>query len=348
MNAVNIVGESKAIREVVAMVHRVAATQTNILILGESGTGKELVARMLHLQSQCRKRQFVPVNCGAIPENLLESVLFGHKRGSFTGAVMDKAGLFEVAHKGTLFLDEIGELPLTMQVKLLRAIQDKMIRRVGGNDNIPVDIRIISATNRNLEKDVNEGKFREDLYYRLNVISLLMPPLRDRDGDVRILAEYFLKKYSDKLNRPIMGFEPEVISALETYAWPGNVRELENVLERALALESGSRISLSALPEMITQGALDKAKLDNLNLTMINSVSSETSASCVSRDGGEIRVPAPDFSNGAVKLDSILGEIERAYLKAALQETSGVKKKAAELLGITFRSLRYRLEKLGF
>src|SRR5271156_5979971 len=211
--AKKIIGEAPVVKELLDMIRRVAPSRTNVLVIGESGTGKELVARMIHDSSLLKDKPFVPVNCGAIPENLIESELFGHKRGSFTGAVQDKVGLFEVAGGGTLFLDEVGELPLGMQVKLLRAIQERVIRRVGGNDDIKVDVRVIAATNRDLEAAVAQGTFREDLYYRLNVILIKTPPLRDRKSDIPMLAEHFLKKVSTKYKKTFEGFEPEVMLA---------------------------------------------------------------------------------------------------------------------------------------
>jgi two-component system response regulator PilR (NtrC family) len=237
-----IIGESKALRDLLKMMERIASTTSNVLVIGESGTGKELVARQLHDWSDRAKKPFVAVNCGAIPENLIESELFGHKRGSFTGAVADKPGLFEVASGGTLFLDEIGELPLSMQVKLLRAIQSRTIRRVGGNEDQKIDVRLIAATNRNLEKMVADGTFREDLYYRLNVLMLTTPPLRERREDIPILVEHFFKKCAAKFGKELQGVTPEAMHALENYAWPGNVRELENQVERAVALETETEI----------------------------------------------------------------------------------------------------------
>jgi two-component system response regulator PilR (NtrC family) len=237
-----IIGESKALRDLLKMMERIASTTSNVLVVGESGTGKELVARQLHDWSDRAKKPFVAVNCGAIPENLIESELFGHKRGSFTGAVADKPGLFEVASGGTLFLDEIGELPLSMQVKLLRAIQSRTIRRVGGNEDQKIDVRLIAATNRNLEKMVADGTFREDLYYRLNVLMLTTPPLRERVEDIPILVEHFFKKCAAKFGKELQGVTPEAMQALESYPWPGNVRELENQVERAVALETDVKI----------------------------------------------------------------------------------------------------------
>lgn len=339
----NIIGESQPVVKLKSVIERVAGTKTSILVIGESGTGKELVARSIHENSDFCKENFVPVNCGAIPENLIESELFGHTRGSFTGAVADKAGLFEVANRGTLFLDEVGELPLHMQVKLLRAIQDRSFRRIGDTKDIKVDIRIIAATNRDLEEAIRKGTFREDLYYRLNVILIRTPPLRERGDDVLILAKAFIKKKAKaRGGQPSpTGFTDETIQALKAYRWPGNVRELENVVERAMALESGDQISLSSLPLNVQESVKDLAVLPG-------SPSGGTS----SKNGGGsesevIQIPVPNFDEGPVNLEEILGRVERKFLEKALHKADGTKKKAAELLGITFRSLRYRLNKLG-
>jgi two-component system, NtrC family, response regulator PilR len=331
-----IIGESKQVKDLLEMIERVASSKTNVLVFGESGTGKELVARKLHDIGPLRGKPFIPVNCGAIPETLMESEFFGHRRGSFTGAIAEKAGLFEAAHGGTLFLDEVGEIPLSVQVKLLRAIQERSFRKVGGNDDIRVDVRIIAATNRDLEDAVRKGTFREDLFYRLNVIMIKTPPLRDRKGDVPILAQAFLKKCSEKNKKVgITGFEPKVMSLFEKYTWPGNVRELENVVERSVTLTASGKIGLQCLPtafQGMAAGAVESGP-----------ASGTTEGSALK----ELRVPAPDFSKGKVNLDEILGGIEKTYLLAALEHTGGVKKKAASLLGITFRSIRYRLNKLG-
>ena len=332
------------------LIGKVAVTKTNVLVIGESGTGKELVARMIHDSGPLKGRPFIPVNCGAIPENLIESEMFGHKKGSFTGAVGDKLGLFEAANGGTLFLDEVGELPLGMQVKLLRAIQERAFRKVGGNDDIRVDLRIIAATNRDLEAGVARGTFREDLYYRLNVILIKTPPLRERRGDVRILAETFLKKYADRLKKNLSGIQPETLDLLERYSWPGNVRELENVIERAVTLENGSDISSDTLPPgvLAAQGpSAAEAAAGKLSPLSSNASSDTRSNGFSGSNLGEIRLPAPNFTSGLLNLDEILGQVEKTYLLAALEHTGGVKKKAAEILGITFRSIRYRLKKLG-
>jgi two-component system, NtrC family, response regulator PilR len=331
VNPRQILGHSPLVKEMLGLIHRVSTTKTNVLVIGESGTGKELVARMIHDSGPLKDRPFIPINCGAIPETLIESEMFGHRKGSFTGAVAEKAGLFEAAHGGTLFLDEVGELPLSMQVKLLRAIQERNFRKVGGTEDVKVDVRIIAATNRDLEAAVAKGTFREDLYYRLNVILIKTPALRDRRTDVRLLAETFLARASQKHKRSLAVFSPEALDALVAHSWPGNIRELENVVERAVTLESGPSIGLASLPAAIREpkGSQKPADLS------------------ASGNGFGFSLPVPDFSKGAIDLESILGRVEKAYLEAALGHSGGKKKKASELLGITFRSIRYRLSKQG-
>ena len=310
-----LVGTSSAMQKVYDLVAQVAGTKTNLLISGESGTGKELVARGVHEQSDRRERPFVAVNCGAIPENLLESELFGHVKGAFTGAVQGKAGLFETADGGTLFLDEIGELPSSLQVKLLRALQDKSVRRVGGNSDRAVDVRIVAATNRDLAEEVEAGRFRDDLYYRLNVIQVHLPPLRERMEDVPLLLRHFLEKYSREFEREVEGFSDAALEKVLAYPWPGNVRELENMVERAVALCREPRVSVEHLPP----GIADPRQ----------------------------RASAGRLPVEGVDLDELVNEFERGLLREALTRTGGVKKRAALLLGISFRSFRYRLEKLG-
>jgi two-component system response regulator PilR (NtrC family) len=311
----SIIGKSPAVQEVFDLIRQVAPTRANLLLSGESGTGKELVARAIHSVSERRDQPFVTVNCGAIPENLLESELFGHVKGSFTGAVANKMGLFEVADGGTLFLDEIGEMTLPLQVKLLRAIQDKSFTRVGGTTETRVDVRIISATNRDLAADVRVGRFREDLFYRLNVIELCLPPLRDRGEDIPLLVQHFVQKYATELGRNIDEVERSAVDLLCSYPFPGNIRELENLIERAVTLAAGDRITVECLPATVLAGPAS------------------------SRSG--------DVPSAGVDLEKLLADYERGLLRAALERAGGVKKRAAALLGITFRSFRYRLEKLG-
>lgn len=313
----NMVGNSTAMHAIYEMVKRVSQTPTNVLITGESGTGKEVVAKAIHYNGPLKDRPFITVNCGAIPENLMESEMFGHKKGSFTGAVSDKSGLFEVADTGTLFLDEVGELPLTIQVKLLRAIQERVIRRVGATDDNKVDVRIIAATNRNLEEMVAKGTFRQDLFYRLNVINIRTPGLRERRDDIPLLANHFLKKYNDRLNKNIGAISAEAMEILKKYDYPGNVRELENMIERTVALESGATILPESLPPMVNTSSGRKMASSN-----------------------EIEI-----GDDGVDLDKVMGQIEKELLVKAIHSAGGVKKRAAKLLHISFRSMRYRIEK---
>lgn len=313
----SMVGNSPAMHAIFDMVKRVSQTPTNVLITGESGTGKEVVAKAIHYNGPLKDRPFVTVNCGAIPENLMESEMFGHKKGSFTGAVADKPGLFEVADGGTLFLDEVGELPLTIQVKLLRAIQERVVRRVGSTEDTKVEVRIIAATNRNLEEMVTKGTFRQDLFYRLNVINIKTPSLRERREDVPLLANHFLKKYNERLNKNIGAISVEAMEILKKYDYPGNVRELENMIERTVALEGGATILPESLPPMV------------------NTTSGRKMAS-----SNEI-----EMGDDGVDLDKVMGQIEKELLIKAIHSAGGVKKRAAKLLHISFRSMRYRIEK---
>src|SRR6266567_1211058 len=284
-------------------------------IMGESGTGKELVARAIHFNSFRRDKPFVSVNCGAIPEGLMESELFGHVRGAFTGAVANKVGLFSAAEAGTLFLDEITEIPPLLQVKLLRAIQLREIRRVGDTRDIKIDVRLIAASNRDLEGAVEEGILREDLFYRLNVIPIQLPPLRERREDIPLLVAHFLQKFSKELGKDVRGVTPEAMAVLERYRWPGNIRELENVLERAIVLGAGDMLNVEALPESVRRERPVKG-LDSVDL--------------------------PD---DGLDLEATLDAIESRYLQRALDRTGGVQTKAAELLKMTFRQFRYKLQK---
>ncbi len=313
-----IIGQSPRMLEVYDLLAKVAPTKTNILITGESGTGKELVAKAIHYNSPRKEKPFVTLNCGAIPETLIESELFGHMKGAFTDAVTTKKGLFEVADEGTLFLDEISELPLMMQVKLLRVLQEKEFKRVGGTEDIRVDVRIISATNKDLEEAVREKRFREDLFYRLNVIQIKLPPLRERREDIPLLAHHFLKKYSGELGKEITRISPDGLRLLMDYDYPGNVRELQNIIERAVALETGSELTKENLNSYL-QGQL-----------------------FLKKSPFDLEIP-----DEGIDLEKIVEEVERTLLLKALDRTKGIKKKAAALLGINFRSMRYRLEKYG-
>lgn len=310
----NIVGRSSRMTELVAMIEKVAKSRANILIEGESGTGKELVSRAIHDASPRASGPFVAVNCGAIPETLIEAELFGHVAGAFTGATKARAGIFETANGGTLLLDEIGELPQQMQVKLLRAIQERLVRRVGEEKEREVDVRIVAATNRDLQNMVHAGQFREDLFYRLNVVRLRVPPLRERRDDIPLLARTFLLKFG---GGTVEGFTDDAMNALKAFAFPGNVRELENVVERAVALAGSNRIELSDLPDEVRSVAGVKA----------------TSGMTLPPEG--------------LNLEGTLDALERTLIDQALTRSNGVKTHAAELLGLSFRSLRYRLKKLG-
>jgi two-component system response regulator PilR (NtrC family) len=310
-----LLGKSKSMQKVFELIGKIHSARTSVLITGESGTGKELVARALHSEGNRAKMQFVAVNCGAIPEDLLESELFGHKKGAFTGAVADKSGLFQEADGGTLFLDEIGELPATLQVKILRALQERKVKPVGATDETEVDVRVVAATNRDIEAEVARGAFRADLYYRLNVIELRLPPLRHRKEDIGLLADHFLQRFGAEHGRR-SHLSLEAKRKLESYDFPGNVRELENIIERAVALSSTDLIGVDDLPEV---------------------------------KPGRVAVPeaAGPFPAEGVDLDALTSEYERGWVLRALEQTGGVRKRAATLLGISFRSLRYRLDKLG-
>jgi DNA-binding NtrC family response regulator len=308
------IGKSRPMQEIYILIEKVASTDSTVLITGESGTGKEMAARAVHLQGARRDHAFVSINCAALPENLLESELFGHVRGSFTGAVSDKKGMFELAQRGTLFLDEVGEMSPWTQVKLLRALQERKVRRVGGADEIPVDVRIIAATNQDLKKRIQEGKFREELFYRLNVISIDMPPLRRRVEDIPILIAHFLQKYCDKMGKRPKRFTPDVVGLLEGYAWPGNIRELENVIERIVAIEDRETVTAACLPQEIVSP--QKKKLETQELF------------------------APGFN-----LTRHLDEITKKYIQEALSVTGGSLQKAAPLLGLSYRTIRYLIGK---
>lgn len=311
----NMIGTSQAIEQVRDMIRRVAALPSTIAIQGESGTGKELVARSIHQLSDRAEKPFVAINCGGIPENLLESELFGHKRGAFTGAVEDKDGLFLTANGGTLFLDEIGEMPLSLQVKLLRVLDNSVITRLGGTESIEVDVRIVSATNRDLEKMSQEGGFREDLYYRLNVIPILIPTLRERSDDIPLLAQHFARTYSEKLALSDLDISDEVMAVLMKYDWPGNVRELGNVMERAVALSQEGYMEVADLPANLLSFVPESNKVPTV-------------------------LPADGLD-----LEELVEQLEIDLIQQALRRTNDSRKKSASLLGLTTRSFRYRLQK---
>lgn len=316
----NIVGKSRVMQVLFDLIETVAPTNSTILVNGESGTGKELVARAIHVNSLRRDHPFVALNCGALPETLLESELFGHTRGAFTGAATTKKGLIEAADRGTVFLDEISEMSPLMQVKLLRVLQERKFRRLGGTDEIDADIRIIAATNRDLLRMIGEGRFREDLYYRINVIPILLPPLRERREDIPLLAEHFLGRFREQMGKRIEGLSAEAVHALEDFGWPGNVRQLENVIERAVALERTTVIQAESLPLEI----------------------------CQKRDA----LPSPSDDVGGTSLPETgldlpkhLESQEREFVAQALRQAGGRHDRAAKLLGISPRQFRYLLDK---
>jgi two-component system response regulator PilR (NtrC family) len=313
-----IVGSSPAMKEVLSLVERIAQTNSTVLITGESGTGKEVIAKAIHFNSLRREAAFVSINCGALPDELLESELFGHVKGSFTGAVAPKKGLFEVAHGGTVLLDEIGETSTAMQVKLLRVLQERRFRRVGGTEEIEVDVRILAATNQDLEVMVQEKRFREDLFYRINVIPVRMPPLRERREDIAPLAEHFVTRFRESMDKPMHRISDTAMDLLKAYSWPGNVRELENVIERAMALEMSGEVTVESLSREIraAPGAGRSAALE----------------------------PIPE---GGIDLEGHLEERRKAYMLAALEGANGVQARAARTLGMSFRSFRYFARKYG-
>jgi two-component system response regulator PilR (NtrC family) len=319
-----VIGKNGGIEKIYQLIQKVAASSTNVLISGESGTGKELVARAIHLNGPRQDKPFVAVNCGAIPETLIESELFGHVRGAFTGAVSDHTGLFKQADQGTVFLDEVGELPLHLQVKLLRILQEKTFTPVGGSKQIKVDIRVISATNRDLRKELEEGRFREDLFYRLNVVQMVLPPLRSRKEDIPLLTHFFLKKFADSHGKNVEEISSGALMHLMNYAYPGNVRELENVLEHAVAVTNKNILTEDDLPPHVKTVPIVE-DVDTFERTA---------------PGG-----ADYFFSKGLSLDVELETHEKCILLGALKRANGVQKRAAEILGINYRSLRHRLEK---
>ncbi len=321
----NIIGNGTEIKKIFSLIKKIAPTPANVLIYGESGTGKELIANAIHKHSQVAKAPFVPITCSSIPENLMESELFGHMKGSFTGAVSDKPGLFQQADGGTAFLDEIGELPLLIQTKLLRVIQEREITPVGSTKVQRINVRIIAATNKNLEQEVIKNNFREDLYYRLSVVPIQVPPLRERKEDIPALVEHFLKKYSRIMNKEVASISSYGMEVLMQYDFPGNVRELENIIERGVAMESSNII----LPDSLTLS--NYKNKDNENKKTKNS-----QMFIAAEDENEL------FSRG---MDEILTDLEARFIKHALNKTNNSKVDAAELLKISFRSLRYKIKK---
>ena len=315
----NIIGQSPKMRAIFDLIETVAPQSSRVLITGESGTGKELVARAIHENSARAQAPFITINCGAFPETLLESELFGYMKGAFTGANENRQGLFQAANGGTLFMDEIGNMTLAMQVKLYRVLQEGKVRPLGSTEEIDVDVRVIAATNKDFEKEIAEGRFREDLYYRLSVIPIQLPPLRERREDVPMLARHFLEGFRKSMEKPVEGISPEAMRRLESYDWPGNVRELENTMERAVALETGPEISLRVLPDRIAGYA---------------------SGSSAGPAGAHTAFP-PE----GVDFEKEIAEAERHYLQAALEKSDGVRTRAADLLKITYRSFRHYAKK---
>jgi two-component system, NtrC family, response regulator PilR len=308
------------LRAIFDMIQTVGPQSSRVLITGESGTGKELVARAIHENSQRKAKPFVTIDCGAFPETLLESELFGYVRGAFTGANDNRQGLFAAAHGGTLFMDEIGNMPLSMQVKLYRVLQEGRIRPLGSTEETEVDVRIIAATNKDLEKEIAEGRFRDDLFYRLSVIPMHLPPLRERRDDIPLLVRAFLDRLRKSMNKTVEGIEPEAMRLLEAYDWPGNVRELENTMERCVALETGPRVGVNVLPEKITRGV-------------------RSPAIHISPDG------RPTIPEGGVDLEKQIQDMEKGYIEEALRMSDGVGTRAAELLRMTYRSFRHYSKK---
>jgi two-component system response regulator PilR (NtrC family) len=303
------------------LIQTVAPQSSRVLITGESGTGKELVARAIHENSLRAQAPFITINCGAFPETLLESELFGYMKGSFTGANENRQGLFQAAHGGTLFMDEIGNMSLTMQVKLYRVLQEGKVRPIGSTEEADVDVRIIAATNKDFEKEIAEGRFREDLYYRLSVIPIQVPALRERREDIPLLTRHFLERFRKTMEKPIEGISPEAMTKLEAYDWPGNVRELENTMERAVALETGREISVRVLPERIVLG-----------------YAGPTGSSVMASQTVE-------FPEDGVDFEKAIAATERRYLQVALERAGGVRTRASELLKITYRSFRHYAKK---
>ena len=318
----NIIGVSAAMTKLKQTIRTVASTQSTVLIYGESGTGKELVARAVHICSPRATEPFVSINCGAFPETLLESELFGYVKGAFTGANQNKRGLFEVADGGTIFLDEIGEMTLAMQVKLLRVLQERCLRPVGGTGEIAIDVRVIAATNRDLEKQVSENNFREDLYYRLNVIPIVVPPLRDRREDLPLLVNHFVKKYVPAAGKSIAGVNSESLTALATYEWPGNVRQLENTIERAVALATGEELNIELPVERV-----------------------RARAAAVGAGGDSLTITPGAVLPSDMDMENYVAEIERSLLKSALAQSNGVQARAADVLKISYRSFRHLMKK---
>ncbi len=312
----NIIGKSKAMKEIFGIVRQIADTRSTVLVMGESGTGKELISRAIHYNSSRKNFPFVTINCAAIPETLIESELFGHEKGAFTNAIEKKLGRFELAHQGTLFLDEIGELSLATQAKILRFLEEREFNRVGGAKTIKVDVRLITATNRELSQLIKKGAFREDLYYRINVVPIIVPPLRERREDIPLLLDHFIRKYNEEGNKKVQGVSREALELIMNYEWPGNVRELENLIERAIALTSNEYIQTDELPISMT----NSSKINGLRDSVLS---------------------------GRVSFLLAEEEFEKGIILDALKKTNYVQSHAAEILGISRRILKYKMDKLG-
>jgi transcriptional regulator with GAF, ATPase, and Fis domain len=312
----NIIGRSRLIKEIFKMIKQIADSKSTALIMGESGTGKELISRAIHYNSNRKSFPFVTINCAAIPETLIESELFGHEKGAFTNAIEKKLGRFEVAHQGTLFLDEIGELSLATQAKILRFLEEREFNRVGGSKTIKVDVRLITATNKDLNQMIKKGSFREDLYYRINVVPITLPPLRERKDDIPLLIDHFIKKFNLENNKNVKGISKEALELMMQYEWPGNIRELENLIERVIALTSNEYIQLSELP------------LSFKNIPKINGLKES-------------------ILDGKVSFTEAEEEFEREVILDALRRSNYVQSHAAEILGISRRILKYKMDKLG-
>jgi two-component system response regulator PilR (NtrC family) len=318
----NIIGHSSKMRAIFDMITTVAPQTSRVLITGETGTGKELVARAIHENSARSKEPFITINCGAFPESLLESELFGYTKGAFTGANENRQGLFRGAHGGTIFLDEIGNMALPMQVKLFRVLQEGKVRPLGSNEEFEIDVRVIAATNKDLDKAIASGEFREDLFYRLSVIPIHLPPLRERREDIPLMARSFLERFRKTMEKPIEGITPDAMSLLEAYEWPGNVRELENTLERCVALETGGMVSATVLPEKIRHRV------------------SPENAMPAAASNGHLQIP-----EGGIDLEKSIQDMEKAYILTALEACDGVGTRAADLLKMTYRSFRHYSKK---
>ncbi len=341
------IGRSKPVADLLEFVSRVARSDSTVLIMGESGTGKERIARILHEGSSRASAPFVPVNCGAIPEGLMESELFGHEKGAFTGAVMGRPGRFEIAEGGTIFFDEVGELPLPLQVKLLRVLQDKVYERVGGSRPRTANVRVLAATHRNLEEMTGSGNFREDLFYRLSVIPVEIPPLRKRTEDIPLLIEFFIRRWKEEGRGAPISFSPSVLKTLKMYEWPGNVRELENVMERLLVLSAGETIGIKDLPEKITRNIPPEPLTQSYPNGPEELLSADSPESFFDRSSRDPLSVAEKLLGKDFSLSSFMEDLERTILLQALERSGGNRSKAAEILGINRTTLIEKIRRFG-